>query len=265
MQIKSIKNLSLVGLLWMSAAVAESQEYAAIQRKDAAMGHYARARTMLVEALAEFEQARKIARPDMLIDPEEWRISLISRAEELNRILDPKPRVTREGVRFQANPLLIRRERERTPRPDEMAKDNNYQGEEERRTQKKVARASMDYGAGDKIQLDKKQIQPETKSLTPADRIIRDEVKRDAEEAITGSSATAVPVAPEVTAPRVIESEEITTNGSAVVNSGAAKQVVPESKTEVDNTPETVDEDAVSKVVDEIVKERLNAGAGGGK
>src|SRR5262245_45071890 len=80
--------------------------YASEQRHAAAIGHYARARTMLVEALAEFEEARKLARPDLLVDPEEWRLNVISRTEELNRLLDPKPRVTRDGVQFRANKLL---------------------------------------------------------------------------------------------------------------------------------------------------------------
>ena len=58
-----------------------SSRYASVERTSAARGHYARARALLVEALAEFEQGRRLARPDMLIDSEEWRISLISRTE----------------------------------------------------------------------------------------------------------------------------------------------------------------------------------------
>ena len=118
--------------------------YASEQRKNAAMGHYARARSLMVEALAEFEQGRKAARPDMLIDPEEWRLSIISRTEELNRVLDPKPRVTRDGVRFQANKLLIRREKDRTPPVADGAKDSNYAGEEQRRQDQRDSRARME-------------------------------------------------------------------------------------------------------------------------
>lgn len=118
--------------------------YASDQRKDAALGHYARARAMLVSALAEFEQGRKFARPDMLIDSEEWRLSIISRTEELNRVLDPKPRVTRDGVRFKANPLMIRRERDRTPPVADGAKDNNTAGESARRTERQTARAKLE-------------------------------------------------------------------------------------------------------------------------
>ncbi len=120
------KVILALGLLLATLPLgAKAESYATLQRKDAALGHYARSRAMLVEALAEFEQARKIARPDMLIDPEEWRLSVISRTEELNRILDPKPRVTRGGAFFKANKLLIRREKQRTPAVENGAKDSN--------------------------------------------------------------------------------------------------------------------------------------------
>src|SRR5262245_14377507 len=52
------------------SAPTDDQYYAGDERSAAAMGHYARAKTMLVEALAEFERGRSIARPDLLIDPE---------------------------------------------------------------------------------------------------------------------------------------------------------------------------------------------------
>ena len=97
------------------------------ERTDAAIGHYAKSRALLVEALEEFETARKLARPDLLIDPEEWRISVISRAEELNRILDPQPRITRSGTRFQANNRLVRRISKRDVNP--LPLDSNSYGE----------------------------------------------------------------------------------------------------------------------------------------
>ena len=125
-------------------SVARADEYAAKERSNAAIGHYARARAMLVEALAEFEQGRKYARPDMLLDPEEWRLSLVSRTEELNRILDPRPRVSREGVRFSANPMLIRREKDRLPPAADGAHTTNTFGEEVRKKDMKAARARLD-------------------------------------------------------------------------------------------------------------------------
>ena len=93
------------------------------------------------EALAEFEEARKLARPDLLVDPEEWRLNVISRTEELNRLLDPKPRVTRDGVQFRANKLLIRREKQRVPAVADGAQDSNVYGEQSRRSEMRAARA----------------------------------------------------------------------------------------------------------------------------
>lgn len=221
---------------------------------------------MLVEALAEFEQARKIARPDMLIDPEEWRISIVSRTEELNRILDPKPMVTREGVRFHANPLLIRRERDRTPRPDEMARDNSYQGEEALRTNRKAARAAMDYGTDDKIKAEKSTPEKRTEmptASTASDSGLRDEVKQDAERAAAAVEVierpTTAPVAAESNVGKVIVTEEVTTK--AIVGEVKQDAVAKEEKASEPAPTGGVDEDAVSKVVDEIVRERLNAGS----
>jgi|GEM_PF-1923881 len=98
--------LSLCGLL-IVPSVAFGDFSASPERSDAAVGHYSRARALLVEALEEFEKGRTIARPDLLIDPDEWRLSIISRTEELNRVLDPKPRITRGGVRFKSSSTLI--------------------------------------------------------------------------------------------------------------------------------------------------------------
>lgn len=96
-----------VGILTICAS-AHAQEYASTDRSSAALGHYARARSMLVEALAEFEEGRRLASPDMLIDSDLWRLNIVSRTEELNRVIDPKPRVTRNGIRFDENPRQIR-------------------------------------------------------------------------------------------------------------------------------------------------------------
>ncbi len=72
-----------------------------------AVGHYARSRSLLIEAIREFDRANKIARPDSILDSEEWRSSLISRAEDLERILSPQPRVTKGGVKFEADTRLL--------------------------------------------------------------------------------------------------------------------------------------------------------------
>jgi hypothetical protein len=72
-----------------------------------AVAHYARSRALLISAINEFDLARKIARPDDLIDPTRWRNTLIDRAEDLERVLDPQPKATRGGIRFSADPRLL--------------------------------------------------------------------------------------------------------------------------------------------------------------
>jgi hypothetical protein len=61
----------------------------------------------LVAALKEFDEGRSIARPDELLDPAKWRNTLIDRAEDLERILDPQPKATKGGIKFSADPRLL--------------------------------------------------------------------------------------------------------------------------------------------------------------
>ena len=72
-----------------------------------AVAHYARSRALLVSALHEFDTARKLAKPDELLDSAKWRNTLIDRAEYLERVLDPQPRVTKGGIKFQADSRLL--------------------------------------------------------------------------------------------------------------------------------------------------------------
>ena len=72
-----------------------------------AVAHYARCRALLIAALNEFDTARKIAKPDDLLDPVKWRNTLIDRAEDLERVLDPQPRATKGGIKFSADPRLL--------------------------------------------------------------------------------------------------------------------------------------------------------------
>ncbi|MEZ4753083.1 MAG: hypothetical protein R3A13_02095 [Bdellovibrionota bacterium] len=73
----------------------------------AATGHYAKSRTLLIAAVREFDKAMQIAQPGALLDVNEFRNSLISRAEELERVLDPQPRISESGVKFEAYPSII--------------------------------------------------------------------------------------------------------------------------------------------------------------
>jgi len=72
-----------------------------------AVAHYARSRALLIAALREFDAGRKIARPDDLLDSVKWRNTLVDRAEDLERVLDPQPRATKGGIKFSADPRLL--------------------------------------------------------------------------------------------------------------------------------------------------------------
>lgn len=72
-----------------------------------AVAHFARARSLIIAALNEFDKGRKIASPSELLDPTQWRNTLIDRAEDLDRVLDPQPRATKGGIKFEADPRLL--------------------------------------------------------------------------------------------------------------------------------------------------------------
>ncbi len=243
---RKLRSLCYLSLAALAAAVAVSpagaeSNYATEQRKNAAMGHYARARTMLVEALAEFEQARKYARPDMLLDPEEWRLSVISRTEELNRVLDPKPRVSRDGVRFQANPILIRREKDRTPPVADGAKQSNYAGEEQRREDLRNSRARMEIPVDKPVKVVPKiePVNEKAEAEVKAQKVISfDNGPSKAEQALqeTQQPPVAVEAAKSITPEVIKEEEEITTNQAVVtetVEQKPSKLIADEEEIEV--------------------------------
>ncbi|MCO6432478.1 MAG: hypothetical protein J5J00_16615 [Deltaproteobacteria bacterium] len=72
-----------------------------------AVGHYARARSLLIEAIREFDRGHKIADPDALMDSKRWRATLLDRAKELERVLDPQPKASRSGIKFNADKRLL--------------------------------------------------------------------------------------------------------------------------------------------------------------
>jgi hypothetical protein len=72
-----------------------------------AIAHYARSRSLIIAALHEFDKGRKLASPNQLLDPVQWRNTLIDRAEDLDRVLDPQPRATKGGIKFEADPRLL--------------------------------------------------------------------------------------------------------------------------------------------------------------
>ena len=111
-----VNYLKILGFLIISvgiasAAHAQSQspglEEASQERLAAASGHYHKARTLLNAAIREFDRGIQFAQPGALIDVEEFRNSLISRSEDLERVLDPQPRISKSGVKFNAYPSII--------------------------------------------------------------------------------------------------------------------------------------------------------------
>jgi hypothetical protein len=91
---------------------APALERAQGERLAAATGHYARSRALLLSAIHEFDQGNKLANPDSIIDSKAWRDSLIGRAEDLNHILDPQPRASKGGVKYNADPRLLNQQAE---------------------------------------------------------------------------------------------------------------------------------------------------------
>lgn len=69
----------------------------------AAIGHYTRARKLLLAALKEFDKGSSIANPEVLIDVEAWRQSVSDRAEDLQIIISPQPRISKDGVHYDAD------------------------------------------------------------------------------------------------------------------------------------------------------------------
>ena len=98
--------------LSLGAPAARAEEFVGIERAEGdklseATGHYARARSLLIAALREFDAGYKLANPNVLLNSAQWRATLVDRAQELDRVLDPQPRVSRTGVRFQTDTRLL--------------------------------------------------------------------------------------------------------------------------------------------------------------
>lgn len=73
----------------------------------AATGHYARTRSLLLAAIREFDAGYKLANPDALMDSQLFRETLLTRAKELEHVLDPQPRASKGGVRFNPDSRLL--------------------------------------------------------------------------------------------------------------------------------------------------------------
>ncbi len=103
----------LVAAQFFHSPTCQSQEFngAATEQETArAIGHYTRARSLLLAALREFDAGTRVAELPTLIDPSGWRETVSERASELERVLDPQPRVTSGGVSFSPDRRLLAEE-----------------------------------------------------------------------------------------------------------------------------------------------------------
>ena len=110
-KVSIIKYLGILLIAMSSTAFAE-KEPVNLQRAEgeelaAAVGHYARARSLIIAAVREFDKGHKRANPQALIDVKEFRHSLLDRAEDLEKILAPQPRSTEKGVQFSPDSRLL--------------------------------------------------------------------------------------------------------------------------------------------------------------
>ena len=111
MKVRLVSVLSMAFVVGAGAplAWAESVNLGQASQEEAAeaVAHYARSRALLIASINEFDKARKIAKPDELLDSSKWRNTLIDRAEDLERVLDPQPKATKGGIKFSADPRLL--------------------------------------------------------------------------------------------------------------------------------------------------------------
>lgn len=102
-----VLSITVTNALSVAAPGGENLRAAHPSIKAEAVAHYARSRALLVKAITEFDKARSLAKPDELLDATKWRNTLIDRAEDLEKVLDPQPRVTRGGIYFEADSRLL--------------------------------------------------------------------------------------------------------------------------------------------------------------
>ncbi len=82
-------------------------EKASPAKQSIAAGHLARARSLLIAALNEFDAGVAKADPSSLIDTGTFREGIKARAHELDRVLDPQARESETGVKYSADTRLL--------------------------------------------------------------------------------------------------------------------------------------------------------------
>lgn len=92
-----LTNLSAEGLNDDNLLTAEGSKL------DGAKGHFKRAHGLLIAAIREFDKGTSLASPEYIINIEAWRADVQDRADDLNIILSPQPRISKEGVNYEEN------------------------------------------------------------------------------------------------------------------------------------------------------------------
>lgn len=76
-------------------------------RLAAAMGFFSRAHSLLLSAVREFDQGLKIANPDLLMNSDAWRRSVLDQAVELEKVLSPSAAAPKGGVKYPGDSRLL--------------------------------------------------------------------------------------------------------------------------------------------------------------
>ena len=250
-------------LLFTTFAQAETERYASESRANAAVTYYARSRTMLVEALAEYEQGRKYARPDMLHDSEEFRLTLISLTEQLNSLVDPKIRITRDGVRVRANPRMIMRKSKRLPEVINGAEEANDNGEKRRLKRIQESRAKLEDA---KKLSEQKEMAMKEEAMKEA--MLKEEAMKKAE--LAKEIAMKAEMAKEEAMKKGLLEES---NQDQEIKKAVEQKVLEakeqneaisalntvESEQEVQNDKASIQEDAVASAIEKTIQERLKS------
>ena len=82
----------------------EQREKTRINR---ATAHYARSRSLILAAIDEFDKARQLADPSLLLNGDEWRAGLVDKARQMERVIAPKAREADAGVALPGDSRLL--------------------------------------------------------------------------------------------------------------------------------------------------------------
>lgn len=258
-------------------------EYAGPERTQAAIGHYARARTLLVEAMREFDAGKEIARPDLILNSETWKAGVSARADELGHVIAPEARETTGGTRFKESHALLN---QKFDKPKKFASSSpairrTKKSQNEKRQilvsaekeETNSARARMTE-ASDPLAVKPEEKKSDKKSQKTTEAIIREPLepvspKVEAETSVTTTTATendkalseltapvkASPIEPDLELEKAADAELSKTMGEKTVD-------VQSTPVEESDTAKSINDDEIrarlKKLSEEIAQEEKN-------